>query len=143
MRDIIKELYYQCCSIAIARSFIIGILYTGGVDYEAGPYYVNITKGNMSAALCINIINDTELENGELFMLRINTATPEIIPKYPVEAMVTIKDDECKNPQVLYNKMIMFTFCLATIYRSDSDIINLASLIRIMYVDIYNKYIHT
>ena len=53
----------------------------------------------MSARLCINITDDNELENGESFTLRINTITvhSEIILKDPVEAMVTIKDDECKN----------------------------------------------
>ena len=53
----------------------------------------------MSAPLCINIIDDNKLEYDESFMLRINTITlhHEIIPKDPVEAMVTIMDDECKN----------------------------------------------
>ena len=53
----------------------------------------------MSAPLCVNIINDNVAENDESFMLKINTITlhHEIIPVHPVEAMVTIMDDECKN----------------------------------------------
>ena len=78
---------------------VIHILYTGGVDYEAGPYYVNIAKGNMSAPLCINIIDNNNLENGKFFTLRMNTTAlhPEIIPLPHASAMISILDDECKN----------------------------------------------
>ena len=53
----------------------------------------------MTALLCISIINDTELENGELFNLIINSTAlhPEIIPVIPNSTMIILMDDECKN----------------------------------------------
>ena len=52
------------------------------VDYEAGPYYVNFTEGDMSAEFCINITDNNDLENDKYFTLRMNRATlhPENYP---------------------------------------------------------------
>lgn len=74
-------------------------LYTGGVDYEGGPYHVNINKGDMSAELCFNITSDNDLEEHETFTLRINAGSlhHEIIPMTPDQATITILDDECKH----------------------------------------------
>ena len=60
---------------------------------------MNITKGDMSTELCINITDDNDLEDNEAFNLRINTSSlrPEIIPVWPDQATVTILDDECKH----------------------------------------------
>ena len=72
-------------------------MYTGGVDYEAGPYYVNITEGDMSAEFCINITDDNELEEkDETFNLTINTDLlhPDIVIINPNKSMVIILDDE-------------------------------------------------
>ena len=90
------------------------ILYTGGVDYESGPYFVNLTKGDTTAEICIGITDDNILEvimvDPEIFILRINTITlhPEIIPKPPDSAIVNIRDDECKK----YRLPLYFCFDL-------------------------------
>ena len=70
-----------------------------GDDYEAGPYYVNISEGDTVASLCINITDNNELQDDDkFFTLTINTTElhPEIIPKNH-SANVTILDDKCKN----------------------------------------------
>ena len=75
-----------------------GISYTGDVDYEDGPYEMNIKEGDMNTSICINIIDDNELENDEIFNLRISVFalnTLNIYPKDPYSANVTILDDEC------------------------------------------------
>ena len=71
-------------------------MFTGGSDYEAGPYNVTIPKGEMSAELCINITNDEELEDDEAFIIHINEAADVVLNK-SVETTVTILDDECKH----------------------------------------------
>ena len=72
------------------------ISYTGGVDYEAGPYYVKVTKGDTSAEFCIkmNITDDNVLRPSLFFRLIINQ-TPRIFPEKPDRANVVILDDEC------------------------------------------------
>ena len=65
----------------------------------------------MTALLCISIINDDELENGELFNLIINSTAlhPEIIPMTPDRAIIILMDDECKNIK-LCKVVITFTY---------------------------------
>ena len=88
---------YTCISAYIILVLLI-VLCTGGVDYEAGPYFIDITKGDESAEFCINIFDDNELKNGQFFQLFINTtALPtQIIHKMPHSATVSILDDKCK-----------------------------------------------
>ena len=45
---------------------------------------------------CINITDDKKLEEDEYFILELNRSSSNVIFKEPVEANVTIKDDECK-----------------------------------------------
>ena len=81
-------------------NYVRTCLYTGGEDYESGPYFVDITKGDTTAEICIGITDDNKLEmdDPETFILRINTITlhPEIIPVFPDSAIVDLHDDECK-----------------------------------------------
>lgn len=60
---------------------------------------MNITKGEIRAKFCINIMNDTELEIHENFTLVINATElhPNIVLVFPQTAVVTILDDECKH----------------------------------------------
>lgn len=60
---------------------------------------MNITKGDMNAEFCIDITDDNELENGQIFNLDINTTALhfEIVPGNPRLAAVIILDNECKN----------------------------------------------
>ena len=73
-------------------------MFSGGIDYEVGPYYVTIPKGTMSADYCINITNDEVLEHDEVFIIHINKTAlhPDVVLVEPDEATVTIMDDECK-----------------------------------------------
>ena len=70
-----------------------------GDDYEAGPYYVNISEGDTSASLCINITDNNDLENDKFFTLIINRTElhPEINAVNNVSTNVSILDDKCKN----------------------------------------------
>ena len=86
-------------------------LYTGGVDYAGGPYNVSITEGDMSAVFCIDITDDNDLEEDEIFNLRINTGHPDIIPMSPDQATVTILDNECKHLK-FHSYLHIYTFCL-------------------------------
>ena len=67
-------------------------------DYEAGPYNVIFTEGSNSSEFCINITNDTKLEDDRKFTLRINEVLldPGIISVFPNKTDVLIMDDECK-----------------------------------------------
>ena len=76
---------------------IYGDIYTGGIDFESGPYYVNITEGNLSGNHCIDIIDDKIRGIDKKFLLKINTtALPsEIITVESYNSTtVTIQDDE-------------------------------------------------
>ena len=71
-----------------------------GDDYEAGPYYVNISEGDTIASLCINITDNNEPQDDDkYFTLTINTTElhPEIDPGTHTFTAVTILDDKCKN----------------------------------------------
>ena len=73
-----------------------------GVDYEEGPYHVNISRGDTKSTLCINITDNSYLaEQGDkAFSISINNQSglhPDVIPMDPSEATVTIIDDECKH----------------------------------------------
>ena len=76
-------------------------IFTGDRDYEEGPYYVTIPKGERSADYCIGIMNDTILEDDEVFIIRINKVGDVVLMK-PVETRVTILDDECKQCMSVY-----------------------------------------
>jgi len=71
--------------------------FTGGVDYEPGPYNVTFLPGTQLRFFTINIINDKLYEGNEIFNLSVDTSTlPRGIGYDGVEACVTIEDDECK-----------------------------------------------
>ena len=74
-------------------------MFTAGIDYEEGPYSVTIPKGQESADYCIVIMNDTMLEPDEAFIIEIsaNNLHPDVVLMPPMEATVTIMDDECKH----------------------------------------------
>ena len=74
-------------------------MFTAGTDYEEGPYSVMIPKGQESADFCISIINDTMLDGDEAFIIKIDETKlhPDIILMSPMQATVTIIDDECKH----------------------------------------------
>ena len=73
-------------------------IFTGGRDYEEGPYNVTIPEGKMNATYCINITNDEDLEMDEAFRITINenALDQDVIVMSPNEARVIILDDECK-----------------------------------------------
>ena len=68
------------------------------MDYEPGPYLVSITKGDISAELCINISDDKILEDDKTFnlIIRRDTLHPDVYLMDPYQATVTILDNECK-----------------------------------------------
>ena len=74
-------------------------LFTGGRDYDEGPYNLTIPYGEKSAIYCIDITNDTVLEDDEAFVIKINNDTlhPDVVLMDPEETTITIMDDECKH----------------------------------------------
>jgi len=70
----------------------------GNSDYNAGPYNFTIASGLTNITFNISIINDTILEENEIFHLTIDPSSlPEDVSVgYPVLATVTIVDDDCK-----------------------------------------------
>ena len=91
-----------------------GYIFTGGVDYEAGPYIVDITKGNMNAVFCINILdNDAHQTTSRAFILQINRDSLPlgIVTKDPAAAFVTILEDECKRIEIV----LMYSLLLCMI----------------------------
>ena len=86
-------------SLLICYVFNALWFYTGGDDYDSGPYSVTIKAGDTSAQYCIDIYNDTVLEMDETFNIRINETAlhSDIVLMEPNTAKVTIIDDECKH----------------------------------------------
>lgn len=80
------------------------MIFTGGLDYESGPYFVNFAKGDKSAKFYINITDDNELEMNEEFTLRINISAlyPDVSLAKPYETKVIIIDNECEYPNYIW-----------------------------------------
>ena len=95
-------------------TYIYHHMFTGGSDYEAGPYNVTIPKGERSANYCINITNDEELEMDEAFVIEINVNKlhPDVVLMQPMETRVTIMDDECKYKDCTCQYYIGLQACL-------------------------------
>ena len=72
-----------------------------GVDYEEGPYHVDISRGDTKSTLCINITDNSYLaaQGDKTFSIGFNKNAlhPDVIPMDPRNATVTIIDDECKH----------------------------------------------
>ena len=67
---------------------------TGGDDYSSGPYNVLFTAGTTNSSFTISISDDNTFEDNESFVLTI-TSLPNIITAGdPLQATVTIVDDE-------------------------------------------------
>ena len=72
---------------------------TESMDFQAGPFMVNFTKGTNSTEFCINIVADRRIEDDiENFTITINDTTlgPNIYLGEVSTATVEIIDDECK-----------------------------------------------
>ena len=68
-----------------------------GVDYDSGPYSINVIVGMTCVLFSISINDDMTFEGNETFMLNINSHLPNgIFIGYPGEAIVTIVDDDSK-----------------------------------------------
>jgi len=82
----------------LALTALIKGALTGGVDYESGPYRVELSKGTTSEKFCVDITDDNRLEDDEIFFLEIDsTSLPTgVIRKDPYKVNATILDDECK-----------------------------------------------
>ena len=92
-------LHSYCMYVVSMYVYIIDV---GGVDYDFGSCNVSISKGKMSAKFCIDIKNDTELEENETLILTfsgngIHHDDIDIMHVDPSTAHITIIDDECKN----------------------------------------------
>ena len=67
---------------------------TGGDDYSSGPYNVTFTAGTTNSSFTISISDDNTFEDNESFVLTI-TSLPNIITAgEPLQATVTIVDNE-------------------------------------------------
>ena len=72
-------------------------------DYVSGPYHVSILAGQLEGLFTITVYNDDVKEENEYFTINIDqSALPcHVTVDNPSEAMVTIKDDDCKYKQLL------------------------------------------
>ena len=67
---------------------------TGGKDYSSGPYIVTFTAGTTNSSFTISISDDNTFENNESFVLTITSLSNIITAGDPLQATVTIVDDE-------------------------------------------------
>ena len=72
--------------------------FTGGIDYQPGPYEVLFDAGATNASFSIIIVNDNVSERNESFTLSIDHSS---LPTYVSVAdrgqpKVIILDDDCK-----------------------------------------------
>lgn len=93
--------YLPVVRIKIELAKYIILHYTkniGNDDYNAGPYNLTIFAGATSTVFNISINNDNILENNENFSLTIDPSSlsDDVIAGSPVQAIVTIVDDDCK-----------------------------------------------
>ena len=97
--------------------------FTGGDDYNVGPYSVIIPAGETSGSFEISIIDDQMLENNESFDLNIdiNTLPDDVTLGSPDSATMIIINDDSKYIQC-DNKILECTiktyrlFCLKKLY---------------------------
>ena len=66
----------------------------GGEDYSSGPYNVTFTAGTTNSSFAISISDDNTFEDNESFTLTITSPTNIITAGDPLQATVTIVDDE-------------------------------------------------
>ena len=67
------------------------------MDYDSGPYSIMFLAGMTSVPFSISINNDTTFEANETFMITINSQLSyDIMVSDPVEAIITIVDDDSK-----------------------------------------------
>lgn len=67
------------------------------MDFEAGPYIVDIPKGATRVAVSVPIIDDAWYEGTEHFTARIETnSSSGITPGSRDEAAITISDSDCE-----------------------------------------------
>ena len=67
--------------------------FTGGVDYDSGPYNILFPAGETSVIFNVMIKDDDLFENDETFNLTINPSSGVSIIN-PAQVTVTITDDE-------------------------------------------------
>ena len=67
-----------------------------GSDYDAGPYTVDFTAGQMSATLMVSTMDDNTTELSEYFKMLINsTDQPGAVEKTsPNKTVITIEDND-------------------------------------------------
>ena len=89
-------------------------MFTAGEDYVEGPYSVTIPKGQRSVELCINIIDDEELEEDKDFAIEFNTSAlhPDVVVMDPQKTKITIVDNECKHKDCTCQFCICISFSI-------------------------------
>ena len=75
-------------------------------DYAPGPYYANFTAHTTSAEVCINIIDDNELECEEVFSVCIANGSA-CSEDQNATREIRIKD-QCKILYILYNRIQIY-----------------------------------
>ena len=82
----LKITHYTVCSYYINY-------FTGGVDYNSGPYNILFPAAETSVMFSVLIEDDDLLEDNETFNLTINPPS-EVSINNPAQVTVTIVDDE-------------------------------------------------
>ena len=67
-----------------------------GSDYEAGPYTVTFTAGQMNATLMVSTMDDSTTELSEYFKVAINSTDPPSVVEIgtPNTTVITIEDND-------------------------------------------------
>ena len=77
----------------------------GGVDYTPGPYIVTFPAGVTSASFNVQIKDDNILEGNEIFKFTIDLSSlpGDVTASNPLQATVTVVDDDCKQKWLQQN----------------------------------------
>ena len=67
-----------------------------GSDYEAGPYTVTFTAGQVNATLMVSTMDDGTTELSEYFKVAINSTDPPSVVEIgtPNTTVITIEDND-------------------------------------------------
>jgi len=71
------------------------LFYSAGLDFPPTVEVLNFLPGMGRQCACIEILQDTEVEDNETFSVMLSTTSPDVMITRNA-ATITIMDDDCK-----------------------------------------------